>query len=72
MSRRDMGKAAFVTIKDNIDTIQAYVARDNLTDLENEVFALLDLGDFIFVEGEVMKTKIGALAIRAKKTKHYY
>ena len=67
MSRRDMGKAAFVTIKDNIDTIQAYVARDNLTDLENEVFALLDLGDFIFVEGEVMKTKIGALAIRAKK-----
>lgn len=69
ISRRDMGKAAFVTIKDNLDQIQCYVAQANLTDLENEVFSLLDLGDFVYIKGEVMKTKIGAIAIRAKELK---
>lgn len=67
VSRRDMGKAAFVTIKDNLDQMQVYVAQANLTDVENEVFSLLDLGDFIYVKGEVMKTKIGAIAIRARE-----
>lgn len=57
ISRRDMGKAAFITIKDNLDQIQCYVAQANLTDLENEVFSLLDLGDFVYIKGEVMKTK---------------
>ena len=65
MTRRDMGKAAFLTIKDNLDIIQIYVASANLTEIENEVFSLLDLGDIIYIEGEVMKTKVGAIAIRA-------
>lgn len=69
MSRRDMGKAAFITIKDNLDQIQCYVAQNNLTDMENEIFSLLDLGDFVYIKGEVMKTKIGAIAIRAKELK---
>lgn len=69
ISRRDMGKAAFITIKSNMDTIQAYVAKANLSDLDNEVFSLLDLGDFVYVQGEVMKTKVGALAIRAREVK---
>ena len=67
MTRRDMGKAAFLTIKDNLDTIQLYVASANLTEIENKVFSLLDLGDIIYIEGEVMKTKVGAMAVRVRK-----
>ena len=73
MSRRIMGKASFVEIKDVAGRIQIYVNRDEICPLEdktmyNEVFKkYLDIGDIIGVEGYVFKTKVGEISVRAKK-----
>jgi lysyl-tRNA synthetase class 2 len=75
MSRRIMGKASFIEIKDFKGRVQAYVNRDEIcpTDdktMYNEVFKKhLDIGDIVVVEGEVFKTKVGEISIRAKKIK---
>jgi lysyl-tRNA synthetase, class II len=61
---RDMGKAAFITLKDEFETIQVYLRKD---DTENfEILKSLDLGDFIGVKGNVFTTKVGELTIHAK------
>ena len=64
MSFRLQGKAAFVEIQDEGGRIQAYFNRDEICPgddktLYNEVFKkLLDLGDFIGIEGKLFKTKV--------------
>ncbi|MFA6872535.1 MAG: lysine--tRNA ligase [Bacteroidaceae bacterium] len=73
MSRRVMGKASFVELQDSKGRIQIYVTRDDIcsednTDLYNVVFKrLLDIGDFIGIEGEVFKTQMGEISIHARK-----
>jgi len=73
MSRRIMGKASFTTVKDTSGTMQIYVNRDELSPDEdktayNEVFKkLLDIGDIIGVKGELFKTKVGEISIKAKE-----
>ena len=75
MGRRIMGKASFIEIKDFKGRVQAYINRDEIcpTDdktMYNEVFKKhLDIGDIIGVEGEVFKTKVGEISIRARKIK---
>ena len=62
MSRRVMGKASFVELQDSKGRIQIYITRDDICpgenkDLYNIVFKrLLDLGDFIGIEGFVFRT----------------
>ena len=57
MSRRVMGKASFVELQDSKGRIQVYITRDDICpgedkELYNSVFKrLLDLGDFIGIEG---------------------
>lgn len=69
MSRRIMGAASFVEIKDSTKRIQLYFKRDNICPDEdktmyNIVFKrLLDIGDFIGVEGYVFVTKMGEISI---------
>ena len=73
MSRRVMGKASFVELQDSKGRIQVYVTRDDICpddnkDLYNVVFKrLLDLGDFIGIEGFVFRTQMGEISIHAKK-----
>jgi len=73
MSRRVMGKASFVELQDSKGRIQIYVTRDDIcsednTDLYTIVFKrLLDIGDFIGIEGEVFKTQMGEISIHARK-----
>jgi lysyl-tRNA synthetase class 2 len=67
MTKRGQGKAGFATLKDFHGNMQIYVANANISDLEFTVWNKLDLGDIVYVEGEVMKTKVGALAVRATK-----
>tara|TARA_Y100000994_G_scaffold232538_1_gene219835 strand:- start:48718 stop:50226 length:1509 start_codon:yes stop_codon:yes gene_type:complete len=75
MSRRIMGKASFVELKDFEGRIQVYLNRDELCPgedktLYNDVFKkYLDIGDIIGVEGSVFVTKVGEISIRAKKIK---
>ena len=72
MSRRIMGKAAFVELQDSLGRIQIYVSRDEICpdenkDLYNVVFKkLLDIGDFIGVEGYVFRTQTGEISVHAR------
>lgn len=66
MTIRGQGKAGFITIKDKSTNVQIYMNSKNLTELEYLVYAKLDMGDIILVDGEVFKTNVGALAVRAK------
>ncbi|MES2484802.1 MAG: lysine--tRNA ligase [Bacteroidota bacterium] len=70
MSMRIQGKAAFAEVQDSDGRIQIYVNRDEVCPgedktLYNEVFKkLIDLGDFIGVEGELFTTQVGEKSIR--------
>ncbi|MEB3799616.1 lysine--tRNA ligase [Flavobacterium columnare] len=70
MSNRDQGKACFSEIQDSEGRIQAYFNRDIICSgedktLYNTVFRkLVDLGDFIGIEGELFTTQVGAQCIR--------
>ena len=73
MSRRIMGKASFIELQDSKGRIQVYITRDDICPVEdkemyNTVFKrLLDLGDFIGIEGFVFRTQMGEISIHAKK-----
>ncbi len=73
MSRRVMGKASFAEIQDSKGRIQVYITRDDICpeenkDLYNAVFKrLLDIGDFIGIEGFVFKTQTGEISVHAQK-----
>lgn len=66
MTSRDMGKVAFMHIKDGSAKIQLYVGKDNLGD-KYSLLKLLDIGDIIGCEGKVFKTKRGEISIEVKQ-----
>jgi lysyl-tRNA synthetase class 2 len=73
MSRRVMGKASFIELQDSKGRIQVYITRDDICpdenkDLYTKVFKrLLDLGDFIGIEGFVFCTQMGEISVHAQK-----
>ncbi len=70
MSTRIQGKASFAELQDSEGRIQIYVNRDEICPdedktLYNEVFKkLIDLGDFIGIEGTLFMTQVGEKSIR--------
>ncbi|WP_290383149.1 lysine--tRNA ligase [Paramuribaculum intestinale] len=72
MSRRVMGKASFIELQDSRGRIQIYVSRDDLCPGEDKelyntvVKKLLDIGDFIGVEGFVFRTQMGEITVHAR------
>ncbi len=75
MSRRIQGKASFAELQDAEGRIQVYFNRDQICPNEdktlyNEVYKkLLDIGDFIGIEGELFTTKVGEITIKVKAFK---
>lgn len=73
MTRRVMGKASFIELQDSKGRIQVYITRDDICPGENKdlyttVFKrLLDLGDFIGIEGFVFRTQMGEISVHAQK-----
>lgn len=82
MSKRIMGKASFIELQDSKGRIQVYVSRDDIQapvaegeqpstveqQMYNVVFKkLLDIGDFIGIEGFVFRTQMGEISVHAKK-----
>jgi lysyl-tRNA synthetase, class II len=63
MTRRDMGKAAFFNFQDQTGSIQSYIRLEELQSKDKEFFTLVDIGDWIGIEGFVFKTKKGELSI---------
>ena len=64
---RPFGKANFVVLSDGRARIQAYIRQDTLSEREFEVFRLLDLGDWIGVEGPLFRTKTNELTVNAQR-----
>ena len=82
MSKRIMGKASFIELQDSKGRIQVYVSRDDIqapveegeqpTTVEQQMYnvvfkKLLDIGDFIGIEGFVFRTQMGEISVHAKK-----
>ena len=72
MSRRIQGKASFAELQDSAGRIQVYFNRDEICTGEdktmyNDVYKkLLDIGDFIGIEGELFTTQVGEKTIMVK------
>lgn len=65
MAIRNQGKACFADVEDARGRIQIYVRKNELADLEFDAFNLLDIGDFVGVSGDVLKTRMGEVTIKA-------
>jgi lysyl-tRNA synthetase class 2 len=66
MVRRGHGKATFAVLQDRTGSIQIYAKYDVLGQDMYEVFQLLDLGDFLGVEGPVFRTNRGEITVLAE------
>ena len=64
MAIRKMGKASFAQIMDSKGKIQIFLSKDGIGDGAYTNFKLLDIGDFIGIEGKVFKTKTGEISIK--------
>ncbi|MEO7397289.1 MAG: lysine--tRNA ligase [Ilumatobacteraceae bacterium] len=64
MLRRDSGKLIFAQLRDRSGQIQLFVSRAVVGDETFGLFADLDLGDWIGVEGVVMTTRTGELSVK--------
>jgi len=66
VSYRLMGKAGFAHVSDGEAKIQVYFRKDDLTDVEWELYNLLDIGDHVGIHGELFKTKTEEKSIHAR------
>ena len=64
---RSFGKANFVVLSDGLARIQVYIRQDALPPLDFEIFKLLDIGDWVGVEGRLFRTKTNELTIWASR-----
>src|SRR5437868_2162696 len=66
-AHRDMGKSHFLDLRDASGRIQIYVQTKELGAKAMETFGLLDLGDFIGVEGTCFMTKTGEPTLKVHR-----
>ena len=75
MNRRIMGKASFFELQDSRGRVQVYVSRDDLCpgedkEMYNTVFKkLMDMGDFVGVQGFVFRTQTGEISVHCQSLK---
>jgi lysyl-tRNA synthetase, class II len=66
-AHRDMGRSHFLDLRDATGRMQVYVQAKELGAEAMEIFALLDLGDFIGVEGTCFTTKTGEPTLKVHR-----
>jgi lysyl-tRNA synthetase, class II len=64
---RSFGKANFLVLFDGKARIQVYIRQDALSERDFQIFKLLDLGDWVGVEGRLFRTKTKEFTIWASK-----
>lgn len=65
-AHRDMGKSHFLDLTDSTGRLQVFIHAKEVGPEAFEIFQLLDMGDFMGVEGECFITKTGEPTIRVK------
>jgi lysyl-tRNA synthetase, class II len=64
---RSFGKANFLVLSDGLAKIQIYIRQDALPPLDFQIFKLLDIGDWVGVEGRLFRTKTNEFTIWASR-----
>ena len=67
MALRKMGKASFIHILDSFGQIQVFIKKDTVGEKVYEAFKLIDIGDFIGINGIVFKTKTKEISINTRQ-----
>ena len=67
MSKRIMGQSSFANIKDESGKLQFFVNKKKLSEDEFKLFKDSDIGDIVYVEGFLFKTKTGELTINCNR-----
>lgn len=67
LANRPFGKAGFLALSDGGQRIQVYAKKDQLPERDFQLYQLLDIGDWIGVEGILFRTRTGELTILAKE-----
>ena len=70
MTKRRKGRAGFMHIQDKFGQIQIYLREDMLGEEQYNLYRKCDLGDIVGIEGEIIKTDMGELSIKASKYTH--
>ncbi len=63
MAIRDFGKASFVRLQDRTGQIQLFVQKDKIGAEAYARYKEWDIGDILFAEGKIFKTKTGELSV---------
>ncbi len=67
MTKRDLGKIAFCVLRDGTGDVQLVLQEKITPEKSREFFKkYVDSGDFVGVEGEIIKTKTGEISILVK------
>lgn len=67
MTKRGKGKAGFAHLQDISGQIQIYVRQDAIGEEAYALFKQADLGDIIGIKGNIFRTKVGELSVKAKE-----
>ncbi|WP_445684001.1 lysine--tRNA ligase [Viridibacillus sp. FSL H8-0110] len=65
MTKRGKGKAGFAHIQDLGGQVQIYVRKDAIGEEAYELFKQADLGDIVGIRGNVFRTQVGELSVKA-------
>src|SRR5215470_13108667 len=65
LTNRPFGKAGFITLSDGEGQLQVYAKKDQLSERYFQLYKLLDIGDFVGVEGSLFRTRTGELTVLA-------
>jgi lysyl-tRNA synthetase class 2 len=64
---RRMGKASFAHLMQNGEELQVYIKKDAVSETDYQLWALVDLGVIVGVEGDLFRTRTGELTVHAEK-----
>jgi lysyl-tRNA synthetase class 2 len=64
---RSFGKANFLVLSDGRAKIQAYIRQDQVPALDFQIFKLLDIGDWVGVDGHLFLTRTHEFTISASR-----
>ena len=65
VAKREMGKSMFAHLQDRTGRFQVYVKRNLVGEEAFKAFKVLDLGDFVGIEGELFVTRTGEPTLQA-------
>jgi lysyl-tRNA synthetase, class II len=64
---RRMGKAGFAHLSQAGEKLQVYIKKDAVSEKEYKLYEILDIGDFLAVEGYLFRTRTGELTVHAER-----